>query len=104
MARWSTEDSRRQAGKMTMRGTLTDEAYEGLTPEERRMLMKEARAQRYSGIGGYPSTMGAVSEGLLTALDENGLLELWDAMDYRQQGAMYVAFKCGYDAGRSDAS
>ena len=99
---WSTDESRRQAADMTMGNSLTDEAYEGLTHEERRAILKEARAQRYSGIGRYPTTMGRVSKGLLTGLDGNGLLELWDEMTYQQQGAMYVAYQLGYEAGKAD--
>lgn len=100
---WSTDESRRQAATMTMRTALGDECWgDDWTHEDRAGLLKSVRAQRYSGLDRYPSTMGATRDGLMAAIGDNGLADLWDAMDYRMQGAMLVAFKAGYDAGRSD--
>lgn len=101
---WSNEESRRQAAEMTMRSTMNRDAWEAFTAEERRAMMKDERARRFSGIDRFPSTMEATWRGLMSAVEDNGLGDLWDSMGYRERGAMLVAFKCGYDAGRSDAS
>lgn len=98
---WSTEETRKQAADLTMRKALSKECWEGdWTPEERRDLLKNLKAERFSGIDRYPETMYRTFESLMAALEANGLMELYEDMDYRQQGAMLVAFKEGYEAGR----
>ena len=68
--------------------------------EERRDLLKSIKAERFSGIDRYPETMSRTYRSLMDALERNGLLELFESMSYQQQGAMLVAFKEGYEAGR----
>lgn len=44
--------------KLKMREILTDEAYECLTAEERREILKAEQAKEYSGWRNYPTTCG----------------------------------------------
>ena len=99
---WSTEETRRQAADLTMREALGVECWgDDWTPQERRDLLKSVKAARYSGIDRYPETMNRTYRSLMDALERNGLMGLYEAMSYQHQGAMLVAFKEGFDAGRT---
>lgn len=50
------------ATKLTMQKTLTREAYETLTAEERRGVLKVEQAKEYSGLRAYPATCRRVME------------------------------------------
>ena len=47
--------------KLTMRGTLTKEAYKCLTAPQRRALLKHEQAEEYSGLRAYPTTCERVA-------------------------------------------
>lgn len=98
---WSTEETREQAADLTMRKALNEDVCWGdnWTPEDRRDLLKSIKAERFSGIDRYPETMNRTYRSLMDALERNGLMELYEAMSYQQQGAMLVACKEGFDAG-----
>lgn len=99
---WSTEETRKQAADLTMRKALGEECWgDDWTPEERRDLLKSLKAERFSGIDRYPETMSRTYRSLMDALERNGLTELYEAMGYQQQGAMLVACKEGFEAGRT---
>ena len=98
---WSTEETRKQAAALRMKDVVTREAYsDEWTAQERRDLLKDVKARRFSGIYRYPDTMSRTYEALIGAMERNGLLELFEAMTYQQQGAMLVACKEGFEAGR----
>lgn len=48
--------------KLTMRGTLTKEAYKCLTAPQRRALLKHEQAEEYSGLRAYPTTCARVMD------------------------------------------
>lgn len=99
---WSTEETRAQAAALTMREALSEECWEDdWTPEDRRDLLEGVRAARFSGLDRYPTMMRMTRDGLIGAMERNGLADVYDAMDYLQRGAMLVAFKEGFDAGRA---
>jgi hypothetical protein len=75
-----------------MRETLTNEAYETLTPAERRRTLKVEQAKEYSGFAAYPSTCAAIMEHLPT--------DIWDRYTARQIGEIMQIAHTAYIAGR----
>jgi hypothetical protein len=79
---------------LTMRETLTDEAYETLTPAERRRTLKVEQAKEYSGFAAYPSTCAAIMEHLPT--------DIWDRYTAKQIGEIMHIAHTAYIAGRNE--
>ena len=77
---------------LTMRETLTNEAYEALTPSERWRILKAEQAKAYSGFAAYPDTCKAIMQHLST--------DIWDRYTARQIGEIMQIVHTAYIAGR----
>ena len=78
---------------LKMRDIMTAEAYEGLTPAERRKLLKMEQAKEYSGLRRYPSTCSAVFERIPS--------EWWDKYSVQHIGEVAALIKTAYDDGKN---
>lgn len=78
--------------KLTMRETLSREAYESLTAAERRQILKVEKAKEYSGWRRWPGTCSA----LVDRIPE----EWWGKYSAEHIGEVMRLLKAAYDDGR----
>jgi len=78
--------------RLTIRNILTKEAYEALTPAERRRVLKMEQAKEYSGWAKYPSTCEAIMEHLPA--------DIWERYTAKQIGEIMQIAHTAYIAGR----
>lgn len=78
---------------LKMRDVMSAEAYEGLTPAERRKLLKVEQAKEYSGLRRYPSTCAAVFDRIPS--------EWWDKYNAQHIGEVAALLKTAYDDGKN---
>jgi len=90
----SDEPSSQQPKLLKMREIFTKEAYEGLTAEERRYLLKVEQAKEYSGWRQYPDTCAA----LLARIPDSW----WDKYSAQHIGETMAMLRMAYDAGREN--
>lgn len=79
--------------KLRMKDIFTREAYEGLTAEERRHLLKVEQAKEYSGLRQYPATCAAV----LDRIPE----DWWAKYTAKHIGEAMQLLKAAYDDGKN---
>lgn len=85
------EDIAPSVRQLKMREVLTHEAYEGLTAEERRGILKVEQAKEYSGWRQYPTTMSRLVERVPD--------EWWDKYNAQHLGEVMALLKQAYDDG-----
>ena len=78
---------------LKMRDVMSVEAYEGLTPAERRRLLKVEQAKEYSGWRRYPSTCEAVFDRIPP--------EWWDKYSAQHIGEVAALLEAAYDDGKN---
>ena len=76
---------------LRMRDVMTKEAYEGLTTQERRALLKVEQAKEYSGWRGYPDTCRK----LIERIPE----DWWGKYSAQHIGEVMALLKAAYDDG-----
>lgn len=81
------------ARKLKAKDIFTDEAYEGLTAEERRYTLKVEQAKEYSGWRAYGTTMSRLMERIPD--------EWWDAYSAQHIGEVMAMLKRAYDDGHA---
>lgn len=81
------------ARKLTAKDAFTREAYECLTAEERRYILKVEQAKEYSGWRAYGTTMSR----LLDRIPE----EWWDIYSAQHIGEVMAMLKRAYDDGHA---
>lgn len=91
----SDDPGSEQPKLLKMRELLTKEAYDGLTPEERRHLLKVEQAKEYSGWRKYPDTCAALLERIPDSW--------WDKYSAQHIGETMALLKMAYDAGRENS-
>lgn len=79
--------------KLKAKDIFTPEAYEGLTPEERRRELKIQQACEYSGWRRYPGTMAKLVEHIPS--------DWWDTRTAQDIGEVMALLKQAYDDGVS---
>lgn len=82
--------------KLTMKDIFSRDAYEDLTAEERRRLLKVEQAKEYSGWRRYGDTCAA----LVDRIPE----EYWDKYSAKEIGDFMRLLKIAYDDGKSNRS
>lgn len=87
------EDIAPTVRQLKMREVLTREAYEGLTAEERRAVLKAEQAKEYSGWRQYPTTMGKLVDRVPD--------EWWDKYNAQHLGDVMALLKKAFDDGIS---
>lgn len=85
------EDITPTVRRLKMRDALTREAYESLTAEERRYILKVEQAKEYSGWRRYPTTMSKLVERVPD--------EWWDKYNAEHIGEVMALLKAAYDDG-----
>lgn len=70
---------------------LTPEAYEGLTAQERRTLLKAEQAKEYSGWRQFPTTMSKLTERVPA--------DWWDKFSAQHLGEVMALLKKAFDDG-----
>lgn len=85
------EDITPTVRQLKMREVLTREAYEALTAQERRDLLKIEQAKEYSGWRRYPSTMHALMDRIPS--------DWWDKYNAQHLGEIMALLKASYDDG-----
>lgn len=85
------EDIMPTVRQLKMREVLTREAYEGLTAQERRDLLKVEQAKEYSGWRQYPTTMSKLVERVPD--------EWWDKFSAQHLGEVMALLKKAFDDG-----
>lgn len=80
--------------KLKMQDIFTREAYEALTPAERRRELKEEQAAEYSGWRRYPTTMARLMERIPA--------EWWDTYSAKHIGEVMALLQVSYANGRED--
>jgi hypothetical protein len=80
------------ATKLKMRDVISREAYNELTPGERRRILKREQAAEYSGWAKYPSTCEAIMEHLPD--------DIWERYTAKQIGEIMQIAHNAYIAGR----
>ena len=78
--------------QLKARDIFSREAYEGLTPAERRRELKMQQAAEYSGWRRYPTTMSRLMERIPAAW--------WDTYTAQHIGEVMALLKTAYDDGR----
>lgn len=81
--------------KLKMAETLTQEAYETLTPAERRQILKVEQAKECSGLRKYPTTCSRVIERIPA--------EYWEKYSAEHIGEIMALLKKAYDDGKAGA-
>ena len=79
--------------KLTMKSIMTKEAYEGLSAEERRHLLKVEQAKECSGWRSYPDTCSK----LLEYIPE----DWWSKYTAEHIGEVMALLKTAYDKGKN---
>ena len=82
------------AAKLTMKDTLTPEAYKTLTAEERRGVLKCEQAKEYSGLRAYPTTCRRVMERIPE--------DWWDKYPAEHIGEVMQMLNRAYNDGKND--
>lgn len=82
--------------KLRMHETLTREAYEALTAEERRAVLKTEQAKECSGWRNYPTTCERLVERIPA--------EWWSKYNAEHIGEVMALLKQAYDDGRRNPS
>lgn len=77
--------------QLRMREVLAPEAYEGLTAQERRDLLKVEQAKEYSGWRQFPPTMSKLTERVPA--------EWWDKFSAQHLGEVMALLKKAFDDG-----
>lgn len=72
---------------------FTREAYEGLTPAERRRELKMQQAAEYSGCRRYPTTMSRLTERIPA--------DWWDIYTAQHIGEVMALLKTAFDDGKA---
>lgn len=85
------EDIAPTVRQLKMRETLTREAYECLTAQERRDLLKVEQAKEYSGWRRYPTTMDKLVERVPG--------DWWDKYNAQHLGEVMALLKKAFDDG-----
>lgn len=83
------------AENIRMKDVLTKDAYDVLTAEERRYMLRWIKAQEYAGIHAYPTTCGAVCDTVRECFDTDML----NALTWKQLGEVLKLAKHAYDKG-----
>lgn len=78
--------------KLRMKDVFTKEAFEELTPEERRRELKYQQAAEYSGWRRYPTTMSKLHERIPA--------EWWEKYTAEHIGEVMALLKIAYDDGK----
>lgn len=87
------EDITPTVRQLKMREVLTREAYEGLTAQERRDLLKVEQAKEYSGWRQYPTTMSK----LIDRIPD----DWWEKYSAQHIGEVMALLKIAYDDGEN---
>lgn len=88
-----TRDVELPPRKLKMKDIFTEEAYECLTAEERRMELKRQQAAECSGWRRYPSTMSTLHERIPE--------EWWSKYTAEHIGEVMALLKAAYDDGKA---
>lgn len=87
------EDITPTVRQLKTREVLTREAYEGLTAQERRDLLKVEQAKEYSGWRQYPTTMSK----LIDRIPD----DWWEKYSAQHIGEVMALLKIAYDDGKN---
>lgn len=82
--------------KLKMREILTDEAYDCLTAEERRAILKYEQAKEYSGWRAYQTTSDRLADRIPS--------EWWKKYSAQHIGEVMAMLEIAYDDGRRNPS
>lgn len=85
------EDITPTVRQLKMREVLTREAYDCLTAQERRTILKAEQAKEYSGWRQYPTTMGKLLEHVPD--------DWWDRFNAQHLGEVMALLKAAFDDG-----
>lgn len=91
-----TDDAPAPARILRAKDIFTREAYEGLTAEERRSVLKCEQAKEYSGLRKYPSACSAVFARIPD--------DWWGRYSARHIGEVAALLKAAYDDGYAEKS